>query len=187
MSICARVRACRRSYFPAEAAARTERKAAPHHRLCVNHPVNTTSALAASASHDQEDPEHIFIQASIPQLSVSVADNRRVHPSFLFCIGTDSFSRCILFSPGWFSVIIAFCEGETWVGTRNIIINPQWTENLVSLSRFCPTFVLNRGLICAENRWCAAAINHWIWQLKTGKWVRGYEQPRLTTYCDTSP
>lgn len=125
------VHACgyRRSCFPAETAPRAERRpttAFASTNLSHTHTVsqwhNTTSALAASASHGQEDQEeHILIQASIPQLPPIVCAPptpgvfiHRLLFSLLFFLKTSTriiFLCCIFFILSrWFHVLITFCE-----------------------------------------------------------------------------
>lgn len=77
-AVCVWVCGYRRSGFPAETTPRTERRAAPHHRLCVNHPhtvSDTTQHQPSQHPHltaKRTRSKHIFIQASIPQLPAVV-------------------------------------------------------------------------------------------------------------------
>lgn len=112
----------RRSCFPAETAPRTERRAAPHHRLCVSHPhtVSDTTQhqpsqhphLAARRTRSTSSSKHPFHNC-LP----SSAHRRHQACSFTALLFASAriifFSLLHLSSPRWFYVLIPFCEGKT--------------------------------------------------------------------------
>lgn len=91
----------RRSCFPTETAARTERRAAHHHRLCVNHPHTLSEHNISSCSirirRSGGPGAHLHLSTH-STTAVTTVDTRRVYQPFVF-----SFARPRI------TVFVAYC------------------------------------------------------------------------------